>query len=69
MIAMITEDAIAPPAPWTKRAPISSPWLSARPQSTEANVNSARPPMKTFLRPIRSPSRPASSMKLPKAIR
>ena len=69
MIAMITEEATAPPMPWTKRAAISSAWLSERPQSAEAVVNSARPLRKTFLRPTRSPRRPASSRKLPKAIR
>jgi hypothetical protein len=69
MIAMITEEATAPPMPWTKRAEISSPWLSATPQRAEAAVNSARPAMKTLRRPTRSPSRPASSRKLPKAIR
>ena len=69
MIAMITEEATAPPIPWTKRAAISSASLSATPHIAEALVNSARPLRKTFLRPTRSPSRPASSRKLPKAIR
>ena len=39
----ITAEVIAPPTPWTKRAATSSAWLSARPHSSEANVNSPMP--------------------------
>ena len=44
-------------------------WVSAAPQAIEATVNSATPAKKTFLRPTRSPSRPAMSRKLPKEMR
>ena len=65
----ITADAIAPPAPCTKRAPISTPWLCAVAQISEASVNTASPARNTRRWPIRSPSRPASSSRPPKAIR
>ncbi len=63
MIARITLEATAPPTPCSRRAPISSAWLSARPHSTEAAVNRTRPARNTRLRPTRSPSLPASSRK------
>ena len=59
MMARMTEDERAAPSPWTNRAEMSRIWLSAAPQATEAAVNSATPTRKTFLRPNRSPSRPA----------
>ena len=59
---------IAPPMPWTKRAATSQPWLWAVPQSTEALVKRIRPARNTVRRPIRSPRRPASSSRPPKAI-
>ena len=69
MRAMITEEDSAPPMPWTKRAATSMDWLSADPQAMEARVNSATPVRNTFLRPTRSPSRPAMRRKLPKLMR
>ena len=69
MIARITLEATAPPTPWISRAPISIAWLSASPHSIEAAVNSTSPLRKTFLRPTRSPMRPASSRKPPNVIR
>src|SRR2546421_11251839 len=65
----ITAEVIAPPTPWTKRAAISTPWLCASPHSSEAPVNTPRPARRTPRREIRSPSRPASSSRPPKAIR
>ncbi len=62
-IPRITAELTAPPTPWTKRAVISSGWLNDSPQSREAAENMASPSRKTRLRPSRSPSRPASSMK------
>ena len=69
MIATITADAAAPPTPCSARAAISSPWLCANPHSTDTAVNSTRPARNTFLRPIRSPRRPASSRKPPNVSR
>ena len=66
--AMITEEETAPPRPWMKRATISTAWSSANPHSAEAAVKIATPVRNTRLRPMRSPSRPASSRKLPNAI-
>ncbi len=65
----LTAEAIAPPAPWTNRATTSTGWLSARPQASDASVNRTRPATKTRLPPTRSPSRPTSSSRPPKAIR
>ncbi len=66
----LTAEAAAPPAaPWTNRAATSTGWLTARPQASDATVNSSRPARKTRLPPTRSPSRPASSSSPPKAIR
>ena len=69
MMAMITEDEKAPPMPWRNRPTISTAWLWATPHMTDAEVNTTMPVRKTFRRPIRSPSRPAMSRKLPKVIR
>ncbi len=69
MIATITEVEIAPPMPWKKRAVINIAWLWARAQTSDDVVKSATPLRNTFLRPKRSPKRPASSRKLPKAMR
>ncbi len=69
MMATMTEEDSAPPMPWTKRAATSMAWLSAEPQAMEARVNSATPARKTFLRPMRSPRRPAMRRKLPKLMR
>ena len=68
IIPRITAEVIAPPTPWTKRAPISRPWLSATRRASDAPVNS-RPERKIRRRPIRSPRRPANSSSPPKAIR
>jgi DNA-binding MarR family transcriptional regulator len=69
IIARITEAERAAPRPWTKRAAISISWEPAVPHRTEAMVNSVTPVRKTFLRPIRSLSRPASRRAPPKVIR
>src|SRR3989441_5297617 len=65
----ITESAtawtIAPPMPWTPRAPMSSHCEVARPQASDAAVNSARPAMRTVRRPMRSAARPPRSRKPP----
>ena len=64
----LTADTIAPPMPWANRAAISSCGAPASPHSSEAMVKTAIPDGNIRLRPIRSPSRPASS-RPPKAIR
>ena len=69
MMARITEACMAAPMPWTKRAAMRKPWLGAAPHSTEAAVKMTSPARNTRLRPSRSPSRPASSRKLPKVTR
>ena len=69
IIPRITAEASAPPTPWTKRAAISISGLTDSPHSSEARVKTARPARKTVRRPIRSPSRPASSSRPPNAIR
>ena len=69
IIAMITEAETALPNPCTARAPTSNRSLFATPQTSEAAVKIATPVRNTRLRPTRSPSRPASSRKLPKVIR
>jgi len=53
----------APPRPWTARAAISTPWLSARPPASEATLNSASPATNTRRRPSRSAARPPRSRK------
>ncbi len=69
MMATITDEENAPPMPCTKRATTSWAWLSADPQAMDARVKRATPARNTFLRPMRSPSRPAMSRKLPKEMR
>ena len=64
-----TAEVIAPPMPCTKRAMTSISWLCASPHSSEAAVKTNSPARKTVRRPIRSPKRPASSSRPPKAIR
>ena len=39
----MTAEVSAPPMPWMKRATISTDWLSATPQASEAAVKSAEP--------------------------
>lgn len=68
IIARITEDAMAPPSPCTKRAATKSSRVHATPQSSDASVNVTRPAIKTRLLPIKSPRRPASSNRPPNAI-
>ncbi len=65
----MTEEVMAPPAPWMKRETTSTVWSCARPHAIEDTVKRAMPARKTFFRPIRSPSRPASRSSPPKAIR
>ena len=65
MIAMITPAEIEAPSPCKKRPMMrwSGPW--ANPLPTDAIVNRNTPARKTFRRPIRSPTRPASIRKPP----
>ena len=65
----ITAELSAPPTPWMKRAAISISGEPDSPHSSEASVKTARPARKIVRRPIRSPSRPASSSRPPNAIR
>ena len=58
-IASETANMIAPPIPCTPRARIRKSGLVAAPQSADASVKSATPPVNTRLRPRRSPSEPA----------
>ena len=51
MIESVAGEMIAAPSPWTARAPMSIPSEFARPQTSEAMVNSARPTMNTRRRP------------------
>ena len=60
-IPRMTAELTAPPIPCRKRAAISIGWLTDSPHSIEAAVNATSPMRKIRLRPIRSPSRPASS--------
>ena len=69
MMATIAATAPAPASPWMKRATMSSPCESASPHAAEASVNPVTPMRKIRRRPMRSPSRPASSRKLPKVMR
>ena len=69
MMATITEEDSAPPMPCTNRDTISMVWLSADPQTMDARVKRVTPARKTFLRPTRSPRRPARRRKLPKEMR
>ena len=65
----ITAEVSAPPMPCRNRAATSISWFAASPHSSEAPVKTPRPARKTFLRPARSPSRPASSSRPANAIR
>ncbi len=56
-VAMIS----APPTPWTMRPAISSVAVGARPQNTEATVNTPSPTVNIFARPTMSARRPALS--------
>ena len=67
--AMITPDERAPPRPWRARATTSVAGSLASPLRADAIVNTTTPARNTFLRPTRSPARPATSRKLPKVIR
>jgi hypothetical protein len=58
--------AIAAPSPWRARAPSSIAGALARPQASEATVNSASPMANSRRRPYRSAARPASNNKPPK---
>ncbi|CAM5612171.1 hypothetical protein SCYAM73S_03471 [Streptomyces cyaneofuscatus] len=60
---------IALPTPCTNRAAISTAGEPAAPATSEAAVNRPIPDRNTGLRPTRSPRRPASRSRLPKAIR
>ena len=60
-----TADAVAPPKPWIERAAISMPFVSARPQASDASVNSVMPARKSRRCPKRSPSRPPRRRKPP----
>jgi hypothetical protein len=64
-----TAEVIAPPIPCTNRPITSISWPCASPQNSDAAVKRTRPARKTVRRPIRSPKRPASSSRPPKAIR
>ena len=69
IIPSTTAEVSAPPAPWMKRAPISISWLCAVAHSSDAAEKIATPIRNTRLRPMRSPSRPASRSRPPNAIR
>ena len=69
IIARITAELTAPPMPWMNRATTSTGWAKLRPHTTEAAVKMARPARNTFLRPTRSPTRPASNRSPPNAIK
>ena len=51
--------------PWIERAAISMPFVSARPQASDASVNSVMPARKSRRCPKRSPSRPPRRRKPP----
>src|SRR3954454_21637278 len=55
--------------PWMKRAATSVSCDHAMPHSSEATVKTPRPAISTLLRPSRSPNRPESSSRPPKAMR
>ncbi len=59
----------APPMPCRKRAATSSVCVQASPHSSEEAVKRPTPTRNTRERPKRSPKRPASSSRPPKAIR
>ncbi len=62
-IERVAGERIAPPKPWSARAPRSRPRLSARAQASEDSENSAAPAKKTRRRPSRSEQRPPSMRK------
>lgn len=57
----------APKAPWSARAPNSSPDPVAAPPRPDATANPTSPIMNVFLRPTRSAIRPPSSSSPPNA--
>jgi hypothetical protein len=57
----------APNAPCVARAATSMPKPSAAPPSADAPAKPSRPTMNTRLRPKKSPKRPPSNRRLPKA--
>lgn len=65
----LTAAAMALPRPCRNRAAISTSGDPANPASREAPVKTPVPARNIRLRPMRSPSRPARSSRLPKAIR
>ena len=65
----MAEAETAAPRPWTKRAAMSIPSPEAKPQTSEDAVNSAMPARNRRARPTRSPRRPPSNRKEPKAMR
>ena len=64
-----TADATAPPTPCTARAAMSRPWEVARPQHSDATVNSVIPARNSRRWPYRSPRRPPRSRKPPNVSR
>ena len=64
-----TTDTTAPPRPCTARAPTRNSCEPARPQASEASVNTDSPMRKSRRWPKRSPSRPPRRRKPPKVIR
>jgi hypothetical protein len=56
---------IAPAAPWARRAAMSIPAETERPQISEVTAKRPSPIMKSMRRPRRSPARPPSSRKPP----
>ncbi len=67
MIARAAGEMNAAPSPWSPRQAISIAESTARPFSSEAIVKTTSPKRKSRLRPSRSPARPPSSRKPPKA--
>ncbi len=65
----MTAEVAAPPIPCRNRAPTSISRFAASPHSSDAAANTAKPARKMFLRPARSPSRPASNNSPAKEIR
>ena len=57
---------IAAPRPWSARAAISAPSLHARPDNSDATVNTTMPTRNTRRRPRRSAARPPSRRNPPK---
>ncbi|MDT4856514.1 hypothetical protein FQZ97_909070 [compost metagenome] len=67
--AIVRAIMIAAPKPCAVRAAISSPSVGARLHSAEATVNKAMPAISRRRRPIRSPSRPALTIRVVMASR